>query len=72
MTMLEEPECQENYGNNVGFESEAYGFKVTGKFSWPDMVLLGDEVGDNIDMTVGGHIVGNQFLCENFCIAQIK
>ena len=36
------------------------------------MVLLGDEVGDNIDMTVGGHIVGNQFLCENCCIAQIK
>ena len=47
-----------NEGNCVEYESEAYGCKVTSKFSRPDMVLLGDEVGGNIDMTGDGHIRG--------------
>ena len=36
------------------------------------MVLLGDEVGDNIDMTGDGHIGGEKLICEKGCISQIK
>ena len=36
------------------------------------MVLLGNEVGVNIDMTGYGHIGGEKFLCEICFIAQIK
>ena len=31
MILLEEPEWQDNDGNRVGFESEAYGCKVSSK-----------------------------------------
>ena len=36
------------------------------------MVLLSDEVGGDPDTTGDGHIVGEKFLCEKGCIAQIK
>ena len=36
------------------------------------MVLLGDEVGGNLDMNGNGHLVGEKFLCEKVCIAQRK
>ena len=62
MTMLQKLEWQGKDGNRVEFESNTYGCKVTGKFSQPGMVLLGDEVGGNIDMTGDGHILGDLFL----------
>ena len=33
-------------------------------------MLLGNEVGGNIDMPCDGNIVGETFLCEKVCIAQ--
>ena len=36
------------------------------------MVLLGDEVGDNIDMTGDGHIGGEKLICDKDFIAQRK
>ena len=69
--MLEEPEWQEKDENRVEFEPEAYGCKVTSKIYRPKIVLLGNEVGGNIDMTGDGHIGGEKFLCEKVCIAQI-
>ena len=36
------------------------------------MVLLGDEVGANLDITGDGHIVGDKFLCEKGFISQRK
>ena len=72
VTMLEEQEWKDKYGNCVKFESEAHGCKVTSKFSRPDMVLFGDEVGGNLDMTGDIHIGGVKFLCEKYCITQIK
>ena len=36
------------------------------------MVLLGDEVGGNLDITGDGHIGRNKLVCEKGCIAQIK
>ena len=50
MTMLEESERKENDGNRVEFGSEAYVCKVTTKSFWPDTVILGNEVGYNLDM----------------------
>ena len=35
-------------------------------------MLLGDEVGANIDMTGGGHIIGEKFLCDKYFIKQRK
>ena len=70
--MFEEPEWQDKDGNHVEFESEAYGCKVNSKITRPDVVLLGYEVGGNLDMTGDGHIGGEKLLCEKFCIAQIK
>ena len=72
MTMLEEPEWQDKDGNRVKFESEAYGCRVTSKITRPDMVLLGDEFGGNIDMIGDGHIVGEKLICDKDCIAQRK
>ena len=70
--MLQEPEWQDKDGNRAGFKSEAYGCKVTSKIAQPDMVLLGDEVGANLDITGDGHIVGDKFLCEKGFISQRK
>ena len=36
------------------------------------MVLIGDEVGGNIEMTGDGHIGQEKFICEKVCIAQRK
>ena len=72
MTILDKTECQDKYGNCVEFESEAYGCKITSKISQPDMVLLGAEVGGNLDMTGDGHIVGEKMLCDKCFIAKIK
>ena len=36
------------------------------------MVILGDEVGGNLDMTDDGHIGGDKLLCEKGCISQRK
>ena len=36
------------------------------------MVLFGDKVGGNIDMTGDGHIGGEKVLCEKCCISQRK
>ena len=36
------------------------------------MVLLGDEVGVNIDMIDYGHIGGDKLLCKKGCITRIK
>ena len=72
MTMLEDLERQDKDGNRVEFESDAYGWKGRSKNSWPDMVLLGDEVGVYIDMAGDGHIEGEKLLYEKGCIAQIK
>ena len=60
MTMLEEPEWQDKNGNRFGFESEAFGCEVTSKIFRPDVVLLCDEVGGNIDMTGDGRIGGDK------------
>ena len=57
MKMLEETEWQDNCGNNYKFESEAYSCKVTIKITRPNMVLIGNEVEYNLDMTGDGHIV---------------
>ena len=72
MTMLEELEWKDKYGKRVEFESETYGFKVAGKITRPDMVLLGNEVGGHTDMTGDGHIGGEKLLCEKGCISQRK
>ena len=56
MMMLEEQEWKHNNGNHVGFESEAYGCKVTSRIYRPDMVILGYEVGGNIDINGDGLI----------------
>ena len=63
---------QDKDGNCVEFESEAYGSKVTSNITLPDMVLLVDGVGANIDTTGDGHIGGDKSPCEKGCIAQIK
>ena len=52
MTILEEPEWKYNDGNRIGFESKAYGCKLTSKSSWPDTVIIGNEVGFNIGMKI--------------------
>ena len=72
MKKLEEPECQDKDGNRVEFESEAYGYKVASKITRPDIVLLGDEIGANLDMTGDRHMGGGKFLCEKGCIAPRK
>ena len=56
MTIMEEPEWQDKDDNHVEFESEAYGCTVTSKITPPYIVLLGDEVGGNLDMTGDGNI----------------
>ena len=56
MMMLGETEWQDKDGNRIEFESEAYGCKVTSKFYRPGMVLLGDTVGVNLDMTGDEHV----------------
>ena len=63
---------QDKDGNCVEFESEAYGCKVTSNITLPDMVLLGDGVGANLDTTGDGHIGGDKFICEKGCIEQRK
>ena len=63
---------QDKDGNRVKFESEAYGCRVTSKITRPDMVLLGDEFGGNIDMIGDGNIVGEKLICDKDCIAQNK
>ena len=63
---------QDKDGHCVEFESEAYGCKVTSNITLPDMVLLGDGVGANLDTTGDGHIGGDKFLCEKGCIVQRK
>ena len=35
-------------------------------------MLLGDEIGANLDMTGDRHMGGGQFLCEKGCIAPRK
>ena len=55
MMVLEGQEWQYKDGNRVEFESDAFFCKVTSNISRPDMVLLGDEVGGNIDMNGDGH-----------------
>ena len=70
--MLEEPEFQDKDGNCVEFESKEYGCKVNHRITLPDMVLLGDGVGANIDTTGDGHIGGDKFICEKGCIEQRK
>ena len=72
MKMLEEPKWQDNDGDHVEFESEAYGCKVTSTITLSSMVLLGNEFGDNIDITDDEHIGGQKFLCEKSCVAKIK
>ena len=69
MTMLEETEWQDKGRNIVEFESEAYGCKVTSKINRLDMVILGNEVGGNLDMNCDGHIVRETFICEKVFIA---
>ena len=36
------------------------------------MVLLGDEIGGNLDMSDNGHIGGEKVLCDKGFILQIK
>ena len=72
MTVLEEPYWQDKDGNRVEFESEAYVCKVTSKITRPDMVLIGNEIGGNLDMTGDRHIGREKFICKKVCIAQIK
>ena len=72
MMMLEEPEWKYKDGNHVEFESDEYGCKLTSRFSRPNMVLLGDKVGGNIDMAGNGHIGTEKKICEKFCITQRK
>ena len=72
MTMLEEPEWQYKDGKRVEFESEAYRCKVSTKITQTNMVLLGDEVGGNLDMNGVLHTGGEIFLCEKGCIALVK
>ena len=54
--MMEELEWKDKDGNRVEFESESYGCKITSKITQSEIMLLGDEVGVNLDMTGGGHI----------------
>ena len=72
MKMLEELEGQDKDGNQVEFESEAFGCKVTGKVYRPDMVLIGDKVGGNLDVNGNGHTGGEKVIYEKGCIAQKK
>ena len=72
ITILEEPDWQYKYRNNVEFEFEAYGGKLTSKIIRPDMVLIGNEVVGNLDVTGDGHIGGEKFLSEKGCITKIK
>ena len=72
ITILEEPEWQYKYRNHVEFEFEAYGCKLTSKIIRPDMVLIGNEVVGNLDVTGDGHIGGEKILSEKGCITKIK
>ena len=71
LTVLEEQEFKDNYGNRVEFESEALRCKVTSEISRPDTVFHGNEVGAGLDVTGDVHTGGENFLCEKGCIAQI-
>ena len=72
MKMLEGPEQKHKDENYFEFKSEAYGCKLTSKITQPNMVLLGDEVGANLDMTGDGNIGGEKLLYEKGCISQRK
>ena len=56
--------------NRVVFEPESYGCKLNCKITLTYMVLLGDEVVANLDITGDGHIRGEKFIYVKFCISQ--
>ena len=72
MMMLKEYELKDKDGKHVEFGSDKFGCKVIIKIYRPEMVLLVDEVGANLDMTGGGNIGGYNVICDKGCIEQRK
>ena len=46
--------------------------RLTSKITQPDMVLLGNKVGGDIEMTGYGNIWGEKCICEKGCTAKRK
>ena len=67
----DEPVWMDRDGNIVE-EVNAHGCKVTHDFIRPDMCLVRDEVGGNINMTGDGHQGGQLLLCPKGTIPQQK
>ena len=59
-------------GINLDLNQSHSGCKVNSFFFRPDIVLLGENFGGNIDMTRDGHIGVEKAICEKNCIAQKK
>ena len=57
---------------NVCDESEAVGCKVTHDLIHPEMCVVGDEVGGNLNMAGDGHVGGERYLCEKNSVPQQK
>ena len=68
---MDEPVWMDRTGNVVE-EVDAFGCKITHEFTRPDMCLVGDEVGGNINMTGDGHQGGQLLLCPKGTIPQQK
>ena len=68
---LDSPVWMDRSGNTVD-ETKAFGCKVTHDILYPDMCLVGDEVGGNISMKGDGHAGGKLYLCEKGQIPQQK
>ena len=51
---------------------EAFGCKVTHRIKYPDMCIVGDEIGGNSSQKCDGHISGTLHLCERNHILQSK
>ena len=68
---LDEPVWKDRSGNIVE-EADALGCKVTHDLIHPEMCIVGDEVGGNLNMDGDGHVGGTKLLCAKDAIPQKK
>ena len=68
---LDEPVWKDRSGNIVE-EADALGCKVTHDLIHPEMCIVGDEVGGNLNMDGDGHVGGTKLLCAKDAIPQIN
>jgi len=67
----EEPAWMDRNGN-ICDEKDALGCKVTYDLIHPEMCVVGDEVGGNLNMSGDGHVGGEKLLCAKGTIPQQK